>query len=321
MQIEWNGVLFIAATQFRPDESLGLEATQRNVETLIAAGAGGIVVLGRFGEIMSLTRMERRRVVEATKEVVRGRVPLLSGCIETSPHDAFAYAREMERLGIDGLMATPLLGYPPKSEEAVHYFRLLARASGLPIMIYNEPTGYGVDLTPDLLLQLAEQPTVVAIKESTEKTNRVTDILRACGDRFRIFCGADQIILESMLVGVMNHAKACGLTVREPELPLVVVLFPNKADFQKYRSVPEGVTAYFHPITNRVFLHEPRELGELSRELAVSQAISTVAHEGAHQILHNIGVQQRLAVWPMWINEGLAEYFAPTTFGKNLTCH
>ena len=104
MQIEWDGVLFIGATQFRPDESLDLEATQRNLETLIGAGAGGIVALGRFGEIMSLTRAERRRVVEATKEVVRGRVPLLSGCIETSPHDAFAYAREMERLGIDGDM-------------------------------------------------------------------------------------------------------------------------------------------------------------------------------------------------------------------------
>ncbi|HEX5079579.1 MAG TPA: dihydrodipicolinate synthase family protein [Geminicoccaceae bacterium] len=244
MQIEWNGVLFIAATQFLPDESLGLEATQRNVETLIAAGAGGIVVLGRFGEIMSLTRVERRRVVEATKEVVRGRVPLLSGCIETSPHDAFAYAREMERLGVDGLMATPLLGYPPKREEAVHYFRLLARASGLPIMIYNEPTGYGVDLTPDLLLQLAEQPTVVAIKESTEKTNRVTDILRACGDRFRIFCGADQIILESMLVGC--HGWVCALGNPFPEEAVRLVQLAQAERYVEARALAR----WMQPVLN-----------------------------------------------------------------------
>lgn len=128
-----------------------------------------------------------------------------------------------------------------------------------------------------------------------------------------------QSILESMFKGVMAHAKACHIDVHEPEVPLVVVLFANQAEFQKYRRMPAEVTAYYHPLSNRVYLHEPRELAELSRELALSQAISTVAHEGAHQILQNIGVQQRLAAWPMWINEGLAEYFAPTSFGKNLT--
>ncbi|HUE72648.1 MAG TPA: DUF1570 domain-containing protein, partial [Pirellulaceae bacterium] len=126
-------------------------------------------------------------------------------------------------------------------------------------------------------------------------------------------------ILESMFDGVTKQARGFGIQPHEPELPLVVVLFANKAKFQKYRKVPDDVTAYYHPLSNRVFLHEPVELGELSRELALSQAISTVAHEGAHQILHNIGVQQRLSAWPMWISEGLAEYYAPTTFGKNLT--
>jgi hypothetical protein len=126
-------------------------------------------------------------------------------------------------------------------------------------------------------------------------------------------------ILERMLDGVMAQAKGFRIQVHEPELPLVVVLFANKAEFQKYRKVPDDVTAYYHPLSNRVFLHEPIELGELSPELALGQAISTVAHEGAHQILHNIGVQQRLSAWPMWISEGLAEYFAPTSFGKNLT--
>jgi dihydrodipicolinate synthase/N-acetylneuraminate lyase len=170
MQIDWKGVLFIGATQFTREESLDLEATQRNLETLIAAGAGGIVMLGRFGEIMSLTRIERRQVIEAAKEVIGGRVPLLSGCIETSPRDAFAYAREMEHLGIDGLMATPLLGYPPKKEEATHYFRRLAQASQLPIMIYNEPGGYGVDMTPDVLMNL--QPSRPSSRSRSRPTRR-----------------------------------------------------------------------------------------------------------------------------------------------------
>jgi hypothetical protein len=126
-------------------------------------------------------------------------------------------------------------------------------------------------------------------------------------------------ILETMLPGVMSHAKAQGITVREPDTPLVVVMFASQADFQKFRRMPSGVTAYYHPVSNRVFLYEPKELGEKIPELALSQAISTVAHEGAHQILQNVGVQQRLSCWPMWLSEGMAEYFAPTSFGKNLT--
>ena len=126
-------------------------------------------------------------------------------------------------------------------------------------------------------------------------------------------------ILESMLPGVMSHARTQGIEVREPDAPLVVVMFASQADFQKFRGMPSGVTAYYHPVSNRVFLYEPKELGAESRELALSQAISSVAHEGAHQILQNIGVQQRLSCWPMWLSEGLAEYFAPTSFGKNLT--
>ena len=126
-------------------------------------------------------------------------------------------------------------------------------------------------------------------------------------------------ILETMLPGVMSHAKTQGIEVREPEIPLVVVMFASQAEFQKFRRMPSGVTAYYHPVSNRVFLYEPKELGEQNRELALSQAISTVAHEGAHQILQNIGVQQRLSCWPTWLSEGMAEYFAPTSFGKNLT--
>ena len=125
-------------------------------------------------------------------------------------------------------------------------------------------------------------------------------------------------ILETMVNGVIKHVKTLGLDVHPPDLPLVVVMFASEEEFQKHRRVPAGTTAYYHPLSNRVYLYEPRELAEQSRDLAISQATSTIAHEGAHQILHNIGVQQRLSIWPTWLCEGLAEYFAPTSFGKNL---
>ncbi len=125
-------------------------------------------------------------------------------------------------------------------------------------------------------------------------------------------------ILESMLPGVILHGKAMQIDVREPQLPLVVVMFKTEADFQKYQRMPPGVVAYYHTLSNRVFMYENSRLADARPDLAVQQALATIAHEGAHQVLHNIGVQQRLSLWPMWLSEGLAEYFAPTTAGERL---
>ena len=120
-------------------------------------------------------------------------------------------------------------------------------------------------------------------------------------------------ILETMLPGLKEHCeKVQRLSVHEPQVPLVAVMFQTEQSFQKYRRMPEGVVAYYHSLSNRVFMYEQSRLQRQRPDLALQQAISTVAHEGTHQILRNIGVQQRLSIWPMWLDEGLAEYFAPT---------
>jgi Protein of unknown function (DUF1570) len=123
-------------------------------------------------------------------------------------------------------------------------------------------------------------------------------------------------ILVSMLPGVRKHASAQGITVHDPEVPLVVIMFGRTADFRKYREVNEGILAFYEPISNRIVLHEESEMMRIDRDLAIRQSMSTIAHEGAHQILNNIGVQSRLSRWPIWLAEGLAEYYAPTELGS-----
>lgn len=125
-------------------------------------------------------------------------------------------------------------------------------------------------------------------------------------------------ILETMFRGVVQHAQAQRIEVSEPDVPLVVLMFRTEEEFQQYRRMPPGVVAYYHVLSNQIVMYEESKLGRVKPELAIQQSISTIAHEGAHQILHNIGVQTRLSVWPMWLAEGLAEYYAPTTFGSRL---
>jgi hypothetical protein len=126
-------------------------------------------------------------------------------------------------------------------------------------------------------------------------------------------------ILESMLPGVEKYAELQKISTHDPEVPLVVIMFRTEDQFQQYRRMPDGVVAYYHTLTNQVLMFEQSRQFQFRPDIAIQQAISTIAHEGTHQILHNIGVQQRLSVWPMWLSEGVAEFFAPTSFGKRLT--
>ena len=125
-------------------------------------------------------------------------------------------------------------------------------------------------------------------------------------------------ILNTMYKGVERYVEKQKIKVRNPDVPLVVIMFNKESQFQAYKPMERGVLAYYNMVSNHVILHEESAFASTRRDLAQAQLISTIAHEGAHQILHNIGVQQRLSLWPMWLSEGMAEYFAPTSFGRKL---
>lgn len=132
------------------------------------------------------------------------------------------------------------------------------------------------------------------------------------------FAMATSRIMETMYPGLFNFFRRQKIDVHDPQFPLVVVMFKTQDEFEKYRAMPPGLVAYYNGLSNHVVMYEQSRLTEIAPELAVKQSISTIAHEGVHQILHNIGVQQRLSRWPLWFSEGLAEYFAPTELGRRV---
>ena len=143
-------------------------------------------------------------------EVVAGRVPLLSGLAELSTDNAIAAARNYQRLGAQGLMTFPSLAYRTDRRETVAWYKSVAEASDLPVMIYNNPIAYKVDVDVETLKALFDVPGIVAIKEETGDIRRVTDLFNAFGDRFDIFCGVDDLILESLALGVVGWVS--GMT-------------------------------------------------------------------------------------------------------------
>ncbi|MBN8941500.1 MAG: dihydrodipicolinate synthase family protein [Rhizobiales bacterium] len=211
----WSGVFPAVTTKLKQDGAIDLAATQASIERLIGNGVSGVIVLPMLGENASLRMEEKETVIRAAKEVVAGRVPLLSGLAEISTEAAATSARLFERYGAEGLMAFPSLGYKTDPRETAAWYKSLAGASGLPIMIYNNPIAYGVDVTPAILADLAETPGIVAIKEETGDIRRITDLYNAHGDRFRIFCGVDDLILESMALGAVGWVS--GMTNAWPK--------------------------------------------------------------------------------------------------------
>ena len=235
MDRQWQGVFPAVTTQFRSDQSLDLEATSAHVQTLIRAGVHGLIMLGTVGENCSLEPDEKRAVLKAAREAADGRVPVLSGVAETSTALACRFAADAEALGIDGLMVLPAMVYTSDARETLTHFRAVARASGLPIMCYNNPVSYGVDITPDMFAELAEEPTIVAIKESSDDPRRITDIVNVCGDRFTLFCGVDDLVLEAVMLGATGWVA--GLVNAFPEESLRLWSLATKGDWAAARTL------------------------------------------------------------------------------------
>ena len=211
MKPTWKGVFPAVTTQLHRDQSLDLEATARHIGVLLDSGIAGLIMLGSLGENIAPEPDEKRSVMRMAVEAVSGRVPVLSGVSECSTAAACRYARDMERLGADGLMVLPAMVYKADADETMEHFRTVAGSSGLPIICYNNPLAYGVDITPEMFAQMADEEKFVAVKESSGNVRRITDLINLVGDRYTLFTGVDDLTLESIMLGAEGWIAGVGL--------------------------------------------------------------------------------------------------------------
>ena len=204
MNLNWRGVFPAATTQFTPTQGVDIDATMRHLDAMVAAGVHGMIVLGTVGENCSLEQSEKLDVTRATVQLLRGRVPVLVGVAEYTTSLACRFAEAAQGIGVDGLMVLPAMVYKSDPRETMSHFRAVARSVDLPIMCYNNPVSYGVDVTPEMFEELADEPRFVAIKESSENPRRITDILNRCGKRYTLFSGVDDLAFESVMLGAVG---------------------------------------------------------------------------------------------------------------------
>src|SRR5271170_6546091 len=231
----WSGVFPAATTQFDTALDVDLAATRRVQAALIRDGVHGLVLMGTVGEGNSLSAAEKRKVLEGAVDASEGKVPVIAGVSELTTAAAVSFARDAERIGAAGLMVLPAMVYVPTPAELEHHFRTVAAASGLPIMLYNNPPSYRVNIDIATLQRLAEVPTIVAIKESAPDTRRFTDIINAFGERFVLFAGLDDVAFEGLTLGAKGWVS--GLTNAFPAESLWLYEALRKGDLDGARKI------------------------------------------------------------------------------------
>lgn len=199
--ISWSGVFPAVSTQLKPDFSVDVDATHRVVSNLVKDGVSGLVVCGTVGENTSLATAEKVAVIEAARDAAGGKVPVIAGVAEFTTEFARQTVREARRVGVDGVMVMPALVYSSKPHETAAHFRAVASSTDLPVMVYNNPPVYKNDVTPDVLVSLQDCENIVCFKDSSGDTRRFIDLRNAVGDRFVLFAGLDDVVVESIAVG------------------------------------------------------------------------------------------------------------------------
>jgi 1-pyrroline-4-hydroxy-2-carboxylate deaminase len=235
LRCPWSGVFPAATTQFDGAGHVDLAATAAVQAALIRDGVHGLVLLGTVGENNSLTAEEKRAVLAGAVETVRGQVPLITGVSEFTTAGAAAYARDAENIGVDGLMVLPAMVYVPNAAELEQHFRTVAQATALPIMLYNNPPAYRVNIELATLVRLAEVPNIVAIKESAPDPRRFTDVINEFGERFVLFAGLDDVAFEGLVLGAKGWVS--GLTNAFPAESLALYAAIRAGDLARARNI------------------------------------------------------------------------------------
>mgnify|MGYP002013361238 FL=1 len=234
-KFKWEGVMPAITTQFDVKGNLDLNTFKINLSHQINAGVNGIILGGTLGEASTLTNQEKQQLLAVTLGEVNGKIPVIMNIAEQATMEAIRLAQKAEADGADGLMLLPPMRYKATDEETVTYFSTIANATKLPIMIYNNPIDYKIEVTLEMFAALESIKNITAVKESTRDITNITRMINRFGDRFQILCGVDTIAMEALLMGA--NGWVAGLVDAFPEETVAIYSYCKQGELEKARSI------------------------------------------------------------------------------------
>ncbi|MCU0367671.1 MAG: dihydrodipicolinate synthase family protein [Cyclobacteriaceae bacterium] len=229
--MQWKGVFPALTTKFTADDKIDFALFEKNLKAQLDAGMEGVILGGTLGEASVLSNEEKFDLVKFTVEKVAGKIPVVMNIAEGSTSEAVKLAIEAEKCGAKGLMMLPPMRYKSDHRETVTYFKAVAESSSLPIMIYNNPIDYKIEVTLDMFAELADNKNIQAVKESTRDVSNVTRMINRFGDRFKILCGVDTIAMEELMLGA--DGWVAGLVCAFPKETVAVYKLTRAGKFEE----------------------------------------------------------------------------------------
>ena len=236
INFNWEGVMPALTTQFDASGNLNLKAFEINLRAQIDAGVHGIILGGTLGEASTLKAEEKLQLLKKSQKIISEKIPIIINIAEQSTQDAIEVAQAAEANGADGLMLLPPMRYKATDSETVHYFASVAQATKLPIMIYNNPVDYKIEVTLDMFDQLQQFSNIQAVKESTRDISNVTRMINRFGRRYKILCGVDTLAMESLVMGA--NGWVAGLVDAFPKETVAIFAYT------KAKKIDEALAIY-----------------------------------------------------------------------------
>lgn len=230
-KLNWEGIYPAVLTPFTKEGEIDFEMFALNTEAQIKAGVHGIILAGTLGEASALETEEKFELLKYAKKITHGRIPVILNLSENTTKNAINFAQKAKESGADGLMLLPPMRYKADNREVVEYFKAVASATDLPILIYNNPVDYGIYVTLDMFEELIEYPTIQAVKESTRDLANVTRMINRFGKRIKILGGVDTICLETLMLGA--DGLVAGLVDAFPNETMAMYNYVKANEYDK----------------------------------------------------------------------------------------
>lgn len=230
-KLNWEGIYPAVLTPFTKEGKIDFEMFAVNTEAQIKAGVHGIILAGTLGEASALETEEKFELLQYAKKITEGRIPVILNLSENTTKNAVNFAQKAKELGADGLMLLPPMRYKADSREVIEYFKAVATATDLPILIYNNPVDYGIYVTLEMFDELIEYPTIQAVKESTRDLANVTRMINRFGNRIKILGGVDTICLETLMLGA--DGLVAGLVDAFPNETMAMYNYVKAGQYDK----------------------------------------------------------------------------------------
>ncbi len=278
---DFSGILSAITTKLTADQEVDFAAVKADVRFQIEGGVDKIICCGSLGEASTLIADEKIAILEAALEAAGDDADVLLTIAEDSTRAGAALARRAEQAGATGLMVLPAMRYIADRQETLTHYRTMASASALPIIVYNNPLAYSVDVTPDMFAELADEPNLQGIKESSGNLRRVTDIINLTGDRYQIATGVDDLALESLMLGCTGWIA--GLVVAFPRETVAIYQLMQQGRITEAREIYRWFFPLLHLDVSTKFVQNIKLVEHMVRGTSISVRAPRLPLAGAEE--------------------------------------